>query len=169
KRSKAHWLQIAQWMHDASDALDTAHQRRILHRDIKPSNLIVDSKKKIWLGDFGLAKDLNQANAESTSEVIGTVQYMSPEGFVSSTTEKSDIYGLGVTLSELLARIPKYQKDTPVNLLRRIKEDDAPRLEQIDPRIPKDLITITQKATAFLPSHRYASAAELRDDLGRFL
>ncbi|MFM7930367.1 MAG: hypothetical protein ACKO9Q_21895, partial [Pirellula sp.] len=42
-------------------------------------------------------------------------------------------------------------------------------LEQIDPRIPKDLITITQKATAFLPSHRYASAAELRDDLGRFL
>ncbi|MFM7975001.1 MAG: hypothetical protein ACKO8U_08030, partial [Pirellula sp.] len=54
-------------------------------------------------------------------------------------------------------------------LLRRIKEDDAPRLEQIDPRIQKDLITITQKATAFLPSHRYASAAELRDDLGRFL
>ncbi|MFM7928232.1 MAG: serine/threonine protein kinase, partial [Pirellula sp.] len=83
KRSKAHWLQIAQWMHDASDALDTAHQRRILHRDIKPSNLIVDSKKKIWLGDFGLAKDLNQANAESTSIGFGTVQYMSPEGLVS--------------------------------------------------------------------------------------
>ncbi|MFN9626417.1 MAG: protein kinase domain-containing protein [Planctomycetota bacterium] len=169
RRSKTHWHQIAQWMHDAADALETAHQRRILHRDIKPSNLIVDSHQKIWLGDFGLAKDLNQANAESTSAGIGTVQYMSPEGLVSSTTEKSDIYGLGITLYELLARIQKYQKDTPVNLLRRIKEEDAPRLEQIDPSIPKDLVTISQKATAFLPSQRYASAAELRDDLGRFL
>jgi serine/threonine protein kinase len=169
RRSKAHWHQIAQWMHDAAEALETAHQRRILHRDIKPSNLIVDSNDKIWLGDFGLAKDLSLESPESTSEGIGTVQYMSPEALVSYRTEKSDIYGLGITLYELLAWIPKYPKDTPVNLLRRIQDDDAPSLKQIDPRIPQDLITITQKATALLPSDRYTSAAELRDDLGRFL
>ena len=168
-RSKAHWHQIARWIHDGADAVETAHQRRILHRDIKPSNLIVDSKGKIWLGDFGLAKDISLDSSESISEGIGTVQYMSPEALVSQSTERSDIYGLGITLYELLARIPKYPKDTPVNLLRRIKDDDAPSLKQIDPGIPQDLITITQKATALLPSDRYGSAAELRDDLARFL
>lgn len=167
--SKTHWLQIAQWMHDAADALETAHQHHILHRDIKPSNLIVDSQNKIWLGDFGLAKDLNHNNPDSTTSGLGTLQYMAPEALVTHATEKSDIYGLGITLFELLARIPKYKKDTHINLLRRIKDEDAPRLEQIDPRIPKDLITISQKATALLPSHRYASAAQLRDDLKRFL
>jgi serine/threonine protein kinase len=113
RSSKAHWHQIAQWMHDAADALETAHQHRILHRDIKPSNLLVDLQNKIWLGDFGLAKDLNHDNQDSTGIGLGTLPYMSPEALVSHATEKSDIYGLSITLFELLARIPKYPKAIP--------------------------------------------------------
>ena len=56
-----------------------------------------------------------------------------------------------------------------MNLYRRIMAEDSARLEQLDPRIPRDLITITDKATSFLPSRRYASASEMRDDLRRFL
>jgi serine/threonine protein kinase/tetratricopeptide (TPR) repeat protein len=166
---KSHWYQIAQWIHDAADAVAAAHHHGILHRDIKPSNFLVDSSNRIWLCDFGLAKSLASDQPDTTNDLRGTLRYMSPEGLHAQYTPQSDVYGLGVTLHELLGLFPKYNAQTPASLYQSIIAEEGVRLTQIDSQIPKDLITISEKATAFSLKRRYQTAVELRDELRRFL
>ena len=169
QRPKSHWQQIAQWIHDAADAVALAHRHGILHRDLKPSNFLVDGGNQIFLCDFGLAKNMASEPLDTTQDLPGTLRYTSPEGLYGQYTPQSDVYGLGITLHELLGMFPKYTAQNQASLYQSIIHQEGVQLRQIDAQIPKDLITISEKATAFSLKRRYLSATDLRDDLRRYL
>jgi len=142
---------------------------RTLHRDIKPANLLVDKQGVLWITDFGLARAIEQDTVTQTGGIAGTLRYMAPEQFNSQTDARSDIYGLGLTLYELLALKPAFDDSNPSRLIRKINETEAPPLRKVNPRIPRDLETIVAKAAAHDPADRYAAADGLARDLRCYL
>ncbi len=151
------------------NALDYAHQQGILHRDIKPSNLLLDAKGEVWVTDFGLAKDQGSDELTVSGEIVGTLLYMAPERFQGKCDQRSDVYGLGVTLYELVSLRPPYEAADRHTLMRRVLSEGPTRLKSEAPTVPHDLETIIEKAIAREPVQRYATAAALADDLQRFL
>ena len=152
-----------------ADALHYAHQCGVLHRDVKPSNLLLDRSGSVWVTDFGLAKYLDSPDFTKTGELVGTLRYMSPEQLDGESTTQSDVFGLGLTLFELLSLRPAYSGVDRKNLLNNVSDAKVPLLRSVDSSIPKDLETIVAKCTRQDPSQRYASANEVSEDLKRFL
>jgi serine/threonine protein kinase len=153
----------------AAEALAYAHAQGVLHRDIKPSNLLLDEQGAVWVTDFGVAKLVEEAHLTQSGELVGTLRYMPPERFDGISDARGDVYGLGITLYELLARRPAFPDTTPHHLIQLINDGQLPALQTFDPTIPADLETIVLKASARDLAHRYQTAAELADDLRRFL
>jgi WD40 repeat protein/Flp pilus assembly protein TadD len=152
-----------------AEALAHAHGQGILHRDIKPSNLLLDMQGTVWVTDFGLAKSEDAGGLTQTGDLVGTLRYMAPERFNGKSDPRSDLYGLGVTLYELLTLRPAFAESDHNRLLQRVLHDEPSRPRKLNPEVPRDLETVVLKAIAKEPGQRYASAAELADDLRRFL
>ena len=108
-----------------AEALEYAHQQGILHRDIKPSNLLLDAQGEVWVTDFGLAKDQDSDELTTTGEIVGTLLYMAPERFQGKCDQRSDVYGLGVTLYELVALRPPYEAADRHTLMQRVLSEGA--------------------------------------------
>jgi serine/threonine protein kinase len=163
----------------AAEALAYAHQRGIIHRDVKPSNLLLDTTGVVWVTDFGLAKysplspcpegNPSGPDLTHTGDVVGTVRYMAPERFRSTCDARADVYGLGLTLYELLTLRPGFDGSDQLRLMDQIGRQAPVRPRVLDRRIPPDLETIILRATAKEPERRYPSAQEFADDLRRFL
>ena len=159
---------IAKIGQQVAQALSCAHERSILHRDIKPSNILLDTSGTAWVSDFGLAKDLDEKATLST-DLAGTLRYMAPERFSGVVDVRSDIYGLGLVMYELATLQPAFDHTDRASVIDAIRSNPLSEARQIEPRMPRDLNTIIAKATAFEPGSRYDSAAEMADDLHRFL
>jgi WD40 repeat protein/serine/threonine protein kinase len=155
-------LQVAQ-------ALDHAHAQGVLHRDVKPSNLLLDAFGNTWVTDFGLAKAEGLPELTRVGDILGTLRYMPPEAFEGTFDARGDVYALGLTLYELLALRPAFDEPDRRKLLKLVSEGAPPPLRQIAPKVPRDLATIVHKAIRRDPGRRYQTAAELADDLRRFL
>ncbi len=155
----------------AADALEAAHRVGVLHRDVKPGNLLVDSRGHLWVTDFGLAHVAEGgASLTRSGEFLGTLCYSSPEQIDGRTAvdARSDVYGLGAALYEMLTLRAPFTGGDPVALLRRVATEEPTPPRAIDPRLPRDLETIVQKAMAKEPAQRYQTAAALADDLRAF-
>jgi serine/threonine protein kinase len=174
-----------------ADALAYAHSQGVLHRDVKPSNLILDERGVAWVADFGVAKMAEDVGGISTKpnltlsgEMVGTLKYMPPERFFGQSDARGDVYSLGVTMYEMLSGRSPFPDTTPQHLIQLIQQRlgdrtaghqaeafslRPPALRTLDASIPVDLETIVLKAAAPDPAHRYQTAAELADDLRRFL
>ena len=152
-----------------ADALEYAHTQNVLHRDIKPSNLLLDRHGTVWITDFGLAKHAESNDLTNTGDIVGTLRYMAPEQFDGRCNLQSDIYSLGVTLFELLTLTPAFGDSQQGLLIQKITNAGTPSPRSLNAAIPRDLDTIVLKATTNEPSRRYTSAAELADDLQRYL
>jgi len=155
-------------------AVHHAHERGVVHRDLKPANVLLAPETLApKITDFGLAAmtDL-RATATTTGQLIGTAAYMPPEqaeGRPGWVTPAVDVYSLGAILYELITGRPPLVADTPLETLRRVLADDPVPPRQLVPSLPKDLETIALKCLQKAPARRYASAADLADDLERFL
>ena len=155
-----------------ASALQAAHAVGILHRDLKPGNVLVDLSGQPLLTDFGLAKDLDAASLTKTGQALGTLAYMPPEqatGARDRLGPPSDVYALGATLYELLCGRPPFLGAEAVNVLVAIV-NDAPRpLRELRPDLDPWLEAICLRCLEKEPAARYASAAALEEDLGRWL
>tara|TARA_R110002049_G_scaffold182485_2_gene350360 strand:+ start:99269 stop:102286 length:3018 start_codon:yes stop_codon:yes gene_type:complete len=155
-----------------ADALDFAHQQGVVHRDIKPSNLLLDANGKVWVADFGLARARGLANLSVEGKVMGTARYMSPEqiaGKPQDIDHRTDIYSLGITLYELLTRRPAFESTDREAIFASIANAQPIAPRRLNPAIALDLETILLKSIAKRKEERYATAAEMADDLRRFL
>src|SRR5262249_30010716 len=140
-----------------ANALFAAHELNIVHRDVKPGNIMLDKKKNAYLGDFGLAKQIDPnaiLDPNRVGTTSGTPGYMSPEQATGgNVSPQSDIFSLGMTLYECLAGQHPYAK----NLFAYLSPDaDLPPIETFNPDLPEAVNTVLRKAMAYKPEDRYA-------------
>lgn len=151
----------------------TIHGHGILHRDIKPSNILVDRVGEPLVIDFGISRA--PAVAELTGPldaVMGTPRYLAPEVVRDgneAVSERSDVYGLGLTLHELLVGAPAYDAPTAEALFQKMRGGEAPRLRRVDPSLPAALEAIVARAIHPDPARRHRSMESLADDLEAWL
>ena len=142
------------------EGIEYIHQNDIVHRDIKPSNIIIDSKDKIKLLDFGIAKN-NQDNPSLTivgSGVGGTPMYMSPEHVLNKPiTIKSDIYSLGVTLWQMLTGVAPYEGMTIGKIYSKIESASIKDIQTVYVHVSLKMNEIVKKATKKNPNDRFDS------------
>ncbi|MHC4779743.1 MAG: protein kinase domain-containing protein, partial [Planctomycetota bacterium] len=157
---------------DIAKALAFVHEKGVFHRDIKPSNIFITADGKPLLGDFGLAKRVDSSEKLTQSgATMGTPAYMPPEqaGEAAHVDARADIYSLGAVLYELLTLRPPFEGATAVNVLYQVLNKDPIPPTKLVRRVHKDIETICLKCLEKDPGRRYGSAAELAEDIGRFL
>ncbi|MCK1977225.1 Stk1 family PASTA domain-containing Ser/Thr kinase [Jeotgalicoccus huakuii] len=141
--------------------IEHAHDRGIIHRDIKPQNLLLDEKGRIKITDFGIAKALSETRMTETNQVIGSVQYISPEQAKGQNTdERTDIYSFGIMLFELLTGRLPYEAETAVSVALKHISDPFPDINDYR-EIPIGLKNIVMKCTEKDPRDRYRHANDV--------
>ena len=166
---------------EACDAVQYAHRQLVVHRDLKPANILVTREGRIRLLDFGVARLLDDAEAEAgltrTGMLLLTPEYAAPEQIRGELpTTATDVYGLGAVLFELLSgtRIRQLDSTALTDILRSVQAD-TPRLVSQDlpvslqRRLRGDLETIVHRALATEPERRYATIDALAEDIQRYL
>ncbi len=157
----------------AAHGAGAVHAKGIVHRDLKPGNILVTPTGEPKIGDFGLVH-LEGTTLELTraGATLGTPYYMAPEQVESrpgKITPRTDVYGLGAILYEILTGRAPHAAESLNGLYRKILVEDPIRVRAIDPHIPPDLEAIALKALSKDPGDRYANGDEFAEDLGRYL
>jgi tRNA A-37 threonylcarbamoyl transferase component Bud32 len=151
-------------------ALHYAHRRGIVHRDIKPANLMVlEDEETLKVMDFGVARE-EGAHLTQKGFVVGTPHYMSPEQIEGRPLDgRSDVFSMGVVLYELLCGERPFPGESISTVIYRILHDSPTPLRELNPRIPRDLQRIVERALAKDPDRRFPSAQAFEEALLRFL
>jgi serine/threonine-protein kinase len=154
-----------------AEALEHAHQQRLIHRDVKPENILFTGGEP-HLADFGVARALEGVIGQASSSegiIRGTPAYMSPEQ-ASGRHEydgRSDVFSLGCVLFEMIAGVPPYVGATPESMIAQ-RMAAAPRdLQVYRPTVPAALNDAVIKALAVVPADRFRTAGEMADALDR--
>ncbi len=145
-------------------ALDHAHAAGFVHRDVKPGNIMMTSDGRVLLTDFGIAKGLQSAEADLTSDniMMGTAKYLSPEQVRGKKLDgRADLYSLGLVLYECLAgRVPFLGETDADTALARLQRDPTD-LTRLRATLPTKLVIVIHQLLARNPAQRPASGAEL--------
>jgi serine/threonine-protein kinase len=163
--------ETARMVAEVARILEHAHCQGIVHRDVKPANVLVDTRGRLFLTDFGIAVTAEQLRQRSV-DCAGTLAYMAPEQALCDTARidaRSDVYGLGVILYELLAGRPPFQAATPAGLRELVLAGRPVGPRQIDPAVPEELERICLRCLARSPGERYQTAGELAEALEAFV
>ncbi len=161
------------------DALAHAHAQSVVHRDIKPENVLVEmaseagptsggsraeKSTKIKLTDFGIAKLLDAKGVTSTGQVLGSPAHMAPEQIEGGEVDaRSDVFGMGVLMYELMVGHLPFEGANPAQVLRRVLDGSYPPAEMELGTVGKSWSAILDRALAHEACDRYESAAAMRD------
>jgi len=163
-----------------ADAMAYAHSQGIIHRDLKPGNVLVGEFGEVAVIDWGLAKPVGAPRDAITGplelpgvtghgSVVGTPAYMAPEQARGEPQdERADVYAIGAILYHVLSGDLPYGRLSSESTLARLIEGPPRAIDDVEPRVARDLAAIVTRAMARRPADRYPSARELADDLHRY-
>jgi len=156
----------AKWVAEIARATHHAHEHGVIHRDIKPSNIRVTPDGRPRLLDFGVARDERWKGKTVTEAFTGSPLYAAPEQLLGKPVDaRADVYGLGATLYQCLTGRTPFDGETIERLVTRMLVEDPVPVRRLNPGVPRDLEVVTRKALEREPARRYATAADLADDL----
>jgi serine/threonine protein kinase len=160
------FAQRARIVAEAAEALQRAHELGLQHRDLKPTNILVDAGLRPRILDFGLSR-----GEPDRGHGLGTLEYMAPEQLDATQPidHRTDVYGLGVVLFELLTGERPFQAESEEALAAAIRGGEPRLPTEVDPAVPEPLQAIALQAMATLPEDRYATARDMAADLHRYL
>ncbi|MDH3590963.1 MAG: serine/threonine protein kinase, partial [Planctomycetota bacterium] len=171
-RDKDSMREAARLAMQAARGLAHAHDQGVIHRDVKPGNLLVARDGRVVVSDFGLARLTDSVSLTSTDAIVGTPKYMAPEQILPGRDPldgRADIYSLGATLYEVVAGRPPFEEPSVQAFIKAILEDRPVSPRKFNRQVPIDLATIILRCLEKNPNDRYERAADLADDLDRFL
>ena len=151
---------------DIGDGLQEAHAHGIVHRDIKSANIIVTTKGRAVITDFGLAMLSDRSRITRTGTTLGTISYMSPEQASGKRVDlRTDIWSLGVVLHEMVAGEYPFSGTNMQTILTSILKDEPRPVHSANAEVPEELRRILNKSLAKNPNDRYQHVDDLLVDL----
>lgn len=147
-------------------ALEHAHHKKIIHRDIKPHNILVDTKGKVKVTDFGIAKAISSATITHAGGMLGSVQYFSPEQAKGErATERSDIYSLAIVIYEMITGRVPFSGESHFSIALKHVQERPMNPSFYNSNIPENLELIILKGLSKNPEFRFENAEEFRHAL----
>lgn len=151
-----------------AQGLAYAHRKGIIHRDLKPDNVLFDENGEPFISDFGIAKLAESGSNLTGSGVIGTPAYMSPEQAQGTQVDgRSDVYGLGVIIYQMLTGQQPYSADTPMGVVLKHITEPVPEILKLIPDMPAEVDDLIKTALAKDKNKRYENTIELAKALNK--
>ncbi|MEZ5963591.1 MAG: serine/threonine-protein kinase [Planctomycetota bacterium] len=163
-------LEAARVVAEVARAVHALHEGGVVHRDLKPANVLIDAAGRARVTDFGLAL-LAGAGLGQEDGVVGTPGCMAPEQIdarVGEVGPRSDVWAMGSLLFRLLTSEPPHLAATPIELLLAAADRPARTLRSVLPKAPPELDAVVRRCLALDPAERFATAAELAEELERY-
>lgn len=155
-----------QILSQVADALDYAHEQKVVHRDIKPANIMLDSRNRVVVTDFGIAKALTEGTLTASGSVIGTPFFMSPEqGMGKVVSGLSDQYSVGVMAYRMLSGHVPFDGDSAIDILHKHCMMPAPPLDVIAAGLPAHVGWAVNKSLEKEPGRRFTSVKAMVEAL----
>jgi serine/threonine-protein kinase len=147
--------------------LAAAHAQGLVHRDIKPGNILLENGvERVKITDFGLARAVDDASLTHSGVIAGTPEYMSPEQARGETVDhRTDLFSLGSVMYAMLAGHSPFRAPSMMAVLHRVCTSTPRDIRECNPDVPGDLAAIVRRLLAKSPAKRFASAAELCEEL----
>ena len=148
--------------HEILQGLQYAHSKGVVHRDIKPANILIDKEGRVKIADFGLARADHLPDISMHGEIIGSPAYLSPEQAQAKKPDhRSDLFSLGITISELAGRPSPFQADNLVATVQKLMSLTPPPLKEFRNDIPDWLSRLVSQLLNRKPSQRPSSTSEI--------
>ena len=146
--------------------LAVAHREGLVHRDVKPENVLISDDGEVKIADFGLVRAIAEAKITSTSVILGTAAYLSPEQVsTGDATPASDVYAVGILAYELLTGTTPFTGDTALTVAYQRMDNDVPPPSTVIGGVPAQFDELVLRATARDPAGRYADADDMASEL----
>jgi len=157
---------VAAVLRPVLSGLAAAHRAGLVHRDVKPENILISDAGDVKIADFGLVRALAEAKITSTSVILGTAAYLSPEQVATGDADaRSDVYAIGVLVFELLTGDTPFVGDSPLAVAYRRMDQDVPAPSSRIAGVPRQFDELVATATARDPAERFVDAAEMADEV----
>jgi serine/threonine protein kinase, bacterial len=157
---------VASVLRPVLGGLAAAHRAGLVHRDVKPENVLISDEGEVKIADFGLVRAVAAAGITSTSVILGTAAYLSPEQVRDGNAgPRSDVYSSGILTYELLTGRTPFTGDTPLSVAYQRLDTDVPTPSDAIDGVPTEFDDFVANATARDPGERYSDAIEMLADL----
>jgi len=151
---------VVDYIKQLAEALQYAHERKVVHRDVKPENMLIGEQGQILLSDFGIALITQSSHHQGTQGVIGTIAYMSPEQIQGKPQPGSDQYSLGIVLYEWLCGTPPFQGTFTELYAQHLFAPPPPLCEKV-PTLSREVEQVVMTALGKKPQERFESVRAL--------